>query len=181
MPGATARPVHHGRLRTDGERPMLTCFLDPLVALTPCQWGALTKLAERYGDHVDLEVVVAGPDLAASAALLAIVSVGDDDRARAIETFYAGLTDGLDPRTPDGITQIAERLGVDAEATAIFAASGTAYDMAGEDAAIAAALELTVLPALTLSWGERLWHLDLDEGDVHRLVGEIARALSSQR
>ncbi|XVX20535.1 hypothetical protein ACQP1U_01240 [Actinomycetota bacterium] len=160
---------------------MITCFLDPLLALTPGQWVVLEQVAERYRDDVDLEVVVAGHDLAASAALLALLTAADDDRPRAVRTFYDGLVDGLDPRTVDGITEIARRLGVDAEATAIFAGSDTAYDMAGEDAAIAAEFELAALPALTLSWGERLWRLDLDEADVRRVIGDIARALSSQR
>ena len=115
----------------------------------------------------------------AAAGMIALLAGGDQPVSTVLGAVqHEFFVNGRPLEAPGVLGRIAARLGLDAPAIEVFAASGRARELAREDFAVAKELDLDGGPLLLASRGDRLFEFDGLGATGERLVDQFRTVLA---
>ncbi|GAA2736476.1 hypothetical protein GCM10009867_21250 [Pedococcus aerophilus] len=163
--------VHAGRYSAQPTS-ALAASVAEVRARTDAHFGAAFLTSLRSGT---LELDAEG----AAAGMIALLASGEMPVSTVLgavqHEFFVG---GSPLEAPGVLTRVATRLGLDAPAIEVFAASARARELAVEDFAVAKELDIDGGPLLLASHGDRLFEFDGLGATGERLVDQFRTVLA---
>ncbi|SDP55458.1 DSBA-like thioredoxin domain-containing protein [Pedococcus dokdonensis] len=174
----------HGRLVSPGDLPLTGTELPTLLVYVmdiydPASWAYLPSVSAVLGSvpsGVEVEVVQSGrlAARAPAACLIALLAAGELPVSTVLEAVqHAYFVESRPLDSPGVVESVAEALGLDGPAVAIFARSSRARELAAEDFELARDLDLGGGPLLLASRGEHVFEFDGPGASGDRLVDQF--------